>query len=249
MRDGSTTRPRRHPLQLSSVRASLSYLVPALQTWSAAGHTSMRDITSEDVRNVLPKEAQQRQSTLSNLRRMFRHLKACGLVFTNPAARVPAIPVRPTLPLPLQVDALREALNSSNPAGAALVALLAFHGPRLSHLRSMQLTDVRDGLLYVDGRTIVLAAPVRERLRAWLDERARRWPHTLTPHLFINKHTALRSTPISKVWINDILKLPAKDIRDDRILNEAIASNGDVRRLEALFGISTMAALRYTQSL
>jgi hypothetical protein len=248
MRDGSTTRPRRRPLKVRSVRVSITHLVPALQTWNDAGHTSLREITPDDVRNVLPSDAVRRQATLSSVRRMFRHLKSCGLVFTNPAARVPAIPVRANIPLPMEVTSLREALNSSNPAAAAVVALLAFHGPRLQHLRYLQLTDVRDGRLYVDGRTIVLAGPVRDRLRTWLDERARRWPHTLNPHLFINKHTALRTTPVSNVWIGDILNLPASDIRDDRILDEAIATNGDVRRLEDLFGISTMTALRYTHS-
>jgi hypothetical protein len=87
MRDGSTTRPRRRPLQVGSVRVSIAYLVPALQIWSDAGHTSLREITANDVRTVLPSDAVRRESTLSSLRRMFRHLKGCGLVFTNPAAR------------------------------------------------------------------------------------------------------------------------------------------------------------------
>ncbi len=90
---------------------------------------------------------------------------------------------------------------------------------------------------------------MRERLRAWLDERARRWPDTLNPHLFINKHTALRASPVSMVWIRKTLGMPGKDIRDDRILHEAIATQGDVRRLGDLFGISVNTALRYTHSL
>jgi hypothetical protein len=248
MRDGSTTRPRRRPLQVRSVRTSIGHLLPALQNWSNSGHTSLREISPEDVRDVLPSDAHQRQSMLSALRRLFRHLKACGLVFTNPAAHVPAIPVRSSIPLPMQMPALRAALNSPHSAGAAVVALLAFHGPRLQHVRALQLTDVRDGHLYVDGRTIVLADPVRDRLRTWLDERARRWPHTLNPHLFINKHTALRFTQVSGVWMSDILNMAASDIRDDRILHEAIATNGDVKQLEALFGISTASALRYTHT-
>jgi integrase len=86
-------------------------------------------------------------------------------------------------PLPVNVELLRAALMSDDPARAALVALVAFHGLRAGQLQRLQLTDVRDGRLHVEGRVIVLAEPVRERLRAYLDIRQRRWPDTANPHL------------------------------------------------------------------
>jgi hypothetical protein len=50
---------------------------------------------------------------------------------------------------------------------------VAFHALRSEQLRSLQLTDLRDGRLHLPGRTILLAAPVRQRLAAWLGGRRR----------------------------------------------------------------------------
>jgi len=69
----------------------------------------------------------------------------------------------------------------------------------------------------------------------------------LTPHLFINAYTAVRTSHISHLWINQTLGVSAQAIREDRILNEAIATGGDIRRLCDLFGLSVKAAERYNQ--
>jgi hypothetical protein len=90
---------------------------------------------------------------------------------------------------------------------------------------------------------------VRERLAAWLDHRTLRWWHTINPHLFINAYTAVRTSHVSHLWINQTLGVSAQAIREDRILNEAIATGGDIRRLCDLFGLSVKAAERYTNTL
>ena len=41
---------------------------------------------------------------------------------------------------------------------------MAFHGLRSGQLRKLQLTDIHDGRLHLDQRTIPLAQPVRGRL-------------------------------------------------------------------------------------
>ncbi|MFC4851867.1 hypothetical protein [Actinophytocola glycyrrhizae] len=97
-------------------------------------------------------------------------------------------------------------------------------------------------------RTILLAPAARERLAAWLNHRAHRWPATTNPHLLINTKTAVRSGQVSHVWINKTLGLPAQAVREDRILDEAIATGGDLRRLGDLFGLSVNAAERYTRT-
>lgn len=91
----------------------------------------------------------------------------------------------------------------------------------------------------------MLADPVRQRLNSWLAERARRWPNTINPHLFITQRTAVRTTPVCSVWISDKVGVIPQKIREDRILNEALATGGDVRRLADLFGISVGTAQRY----
>ncbi len=150
-------------------------------------------------------------------------------------------------PLPLNLDTVREAIHSAQPARAALAALVAFHALRSGQLASLKLTDVRDGRLHLDGRVIPLAGPVRERLAAWLDERARRWPATVNPHLFINWYTAVRETPVSSPWISHTLGISPQAVREDRILDEALATRGDIRRLCDLFGLTVGGAERYTR--
>lgn len=70
------------------------------------------------------------------------------------------------LPLPLDPALIRAELDSPNPAVALAVALVAYHGLTGKQVRELQLTDIVDGRLHLDGRDIPLAAPVRTRLAA-----------------------------------------------------------------------------------
>jgi hypothetical protein len=47
-------------------------------------------------------------------------------------------------------------------------------------------------------------------------------------------------------WITQRLGIAARAVREDRILHEAQATGGDVRRLIDLFGLSVEGAQRYT---
>ena len=55
---------------------------------------------------------------------------------------------------------------------------------------------------------VVRAADVVVAGNAWLAERARRWPNTINPHLFITARTAVRTTPVCSAWISDQLGVP-----------------------------------------
>jgi hypothetical protein len=83
--------------------------------------------------------------------RIFRLLKARKVVFTDPNARIPTGYAAPTEPLPVDLGQLRAALNCPEPARAAVVALVTFCGLRNGHLRSLLLTDLRDGRLHIGG--------------------------------------------------------------------------------------------------
>lgn len=141
---------------------------------------------------------------------------------------------------------MRAALDSDNPACAALAGLLAFHAVRVRQLREIRLTDLHDGRLHLGEQVIPLAQPVRDRLSAYLDYRNRRWPQTANPHLFVSYHSAGRTDPVGMSYIQNQLGMPAQAIRQDRILDEAIATRGDLRRVIDLFGLSPAGALRYT---
>jgi hypothetical protein len=66
--------------------------------------------------------------------------------------------------------------------------------------------------------------------------------------VFIPARSWTRIQSVSPQWIRDQLSLPAQSIRFDRILDEAHATGGDIRRLMDLFGISVETAHRYVKT-
>jgi integrase len=248
LRDGSTITPRTRARSIETVRHRVAAVVEALEGWTTAGHQSLREITRQDVIDVLPNVAHRRRQVLDSLRSLFRFLKARRTVFVNPTARMRSEPVQPNYPLPIDLEMVREAINSTEPARAAMAALVAFHAVRTGHLRDLQLSDIRDGRLFLPDRTVVMADAVRDRLAAWLIERARRWPSTVNPHLFISQYTAVRIGPVSRQWISATNRLHVQAIREDRILHEAMTTGGDVRRLGDLFGLSVGGTERYAHT-
>jgi len=109
----------------------------------------------------------------------------------------------------------------------------------------MQLTHLADGRLQLGQRSILLAEPVRVRISAWLDYRNTHWPSTGNPHVFINSRNSNRTTPVGGRWLTLATGIPVHVMREDRILHEARATGGDVRRICDLFGLSVEGALRY----
>lgn len=244
-RNGSSTPPRFRPRSDQTIKSQLRFALPALRVW-ARSHTSLREISREDVRAVLPPSGSPRSTMLQGLRSIFRVLKARQLVFVNPTARM-SVP-KPDRPAPVAADltALRQALDSDDPARAALAALLAFHAVRVWQLCELELTDVRDSRLHIGEQVILLADPVRARLGTYLAHRAARWPSTANPHLFVHDRNALGTRPPTPWWIRKRLGMSAQTIRQDRILDEAHATRGDIRRVCDLFGLSVAGAYRYT---
>lgn len=247
IRDGSTTPPRTRPRDPGTIRLRIAHITPVLHAWAGEnGYWSLREVSRDDVTDRLPAEAHQYRQTLTALRALFRFLKARRMVFTNPTIRLRAPQAR-SHPLPIDLAPVRAALHSTKPARAALAALVAFHALRPKDIRALLLTDLRDGRLHIDSRTILLAGPVRTKMSSWLEERHRCWPNTVNPHLFINLHTGVRTTQVDPTWITNTIGFSAQAIREDRILHEAISS-GDVRRLCDLFGLTIGGAERYTHS-
>ena len=245
LRDGSTTPPRARPRPRKSVTGLVRFAIPALRTWSRDGHQSLRAIDRQAVLDVLPTDATQRHHTLTALRSLFRYLKARRVIFTNPTRRIRSIPLRLNPILPIELEPIREALTSDNPLRATLTALVAFHALRPHQIVAIQLHQFRDGRLHMPDRVIPLADPVRQRLAAWLDHRHRRWPATANPHVFLNHYNGVRTSAADPTWVTKTIGVSAQSLRMDRILHEAVAHAGDVRRLTDMFGISVMTAERY----
>jgi hypothetical protein len=245
---GSTSYPRRRPRSETTIRLYLRWGLPILGAWGAAGHESLREISRQDLLDALPPEGIARSTAARALRSIFTVLKARKLVFANPSARMRTWVSTSKEPLPADRGAIREALCSRDPARAALAALAAFHGLRSGEIRNLKLTDVRDGRLFVDDRAIVLAEPTLSRLRAYLDHRNTRWPFSTNGYLFVSQRTARHREPVSPRWVFLTIDVPGgiDALRQDRILDEAHASDGDTRLLCDLFGLSVNAASRYS---
>ena len=249
MLNGSTSAPRQRSRDPQTARIHIMGIAPIVHAWAAAGHQSLAEITAEQVRAALPESGSRRNFAEYGLRSLFTVLKSRKLIFTNPTRGMRVTPVNATVPLPLDAEAIRRALNSADPAVALAVALVAFHAVTSRQLRSLTLTDIVDGRLTLDGRDIPLASPVRVRLTAWLDHRGRTWPGSINEHLFLSKNSAPRLVPVGHQfpWFKTDLRPQA--LREDRILQEIHASGGDARRICDLFGLTVEAALRYALTL
>ncbi|MFF2515534.1 hypothetical protein [Streptomyces sp. NPDC058086] len=170
------------------------------------------------------------------------------MLFADPTWRMRLGYHPPREPLPADTAAIKALLDQSDPARAAVAALVAFYGLCTSQVCNLQLVDVSAGWLHLDDRKIPLAPPVRERIATYLDHRTATWPNTANPHLFINRRSAMETRNVGVRWIKLLLGpgVSCRSIREDRILAEAMASRGDAKRLHDLFGLSINARLRYT---
>lgn len=248
MLKGRTTSPRSRPRTDVTIRVRVRSMLPVLRAWAADGCSSLREITRDDINQALPAQGSDRTLTCSALKSLFRILKARRLIFGNPTTHLRTGQPETRIPLPIEDAAMRAALESNNPAREALATLIGYHALRSGQVRSLLLTDIRDGRLYFPNRTILLAHPARRSITAWLDYRNTQWPRSNNPHLFINIQTAVRTAQVSHVWINSTLGFSAQALREDRILDEAHATK-DIRRLCDLFGLSVKGAQRYLDTL
>jgi hypothetical protein len=251
MLNGSTTAPRQRSRDPHTARIQIMGITPIVHAWATAGHQSLAEITPDQVRAALPHSGSHRNWAEFGLRSLFGTLKARKLIFADPTRGLPTTPVNSTTPLPLHTTAIRDALDSPDPAIALAVALVAFHALTSRQLRELTLTDIVDGRLTLDGRQIPLAGPVRVRLRAWLDHRQRTWPGTINPHLFITRRSAPRLVPVGRQfpWRTRGTNLRPQALREDRILQEIHATDGDIRRICDLFGLTVHGAMRYATTL
>ncbi|WP_411076585.1 hypothetical protein [Streptomyces sp. cmx-4-7] len=249
MLKGSATAPRRRPRHEQTIHLHIQGMAPIWRRWADQGHTSLAEISRQDFIAALPPEGANRLFADQGLRSLFTVLKSRKKVFANPTRGVPIARSNTTVPTPLDTAKIRDALNSPDVTVAMAVALVAFHGLTGPQLAAIQLTDISDGKLTLGGKIIPLAGPVLTRLTAYLDHRARTWPSTLNPHLIINRKTAPRTTPTSKLYAWRSLDVKPQALREDRILQEIFATGGDVRRICDFFGIGIDAAMRYTLAL
>lgn len=248
-------RRQHRPMAFETIRKYLSYLHPVLTAWSGRV-TSLREITSDDIRHVLQQRpGQPAQDLASALRSLFRALKQERLIFRDPTRGISVASVV-RLPVPIATDRLRGLIDrAGGPMARLAVALAAIHGLGKREVPRLLLADldlpggrllVRRGLalhtVYLDELTRALAI-------AWLRERHRRWPATANPHLLVSPQTAAMDTlpPVSSMVMNEIFRplgLAPSRLRQDRFLDEA-RHTADPVHLMRVFGISDTTAMKY----
>jgi len=249
MTEGITSPPRRRPRHAATVHHHIRWMNPALIQWTAAGHTSLAEISREELVAALPEPGTARTVQLQAWRSTFSILKGHKKIFTNPAAGIRPGKVGSNVPLPLETAKVRDALNHPDPAVALAVSLVVFHALTAAQVRTLSLCDVADHRLTLDGRLIPLAGPVRTRLAAYLDHRARAWPESANPYLIVSRRTAGRLSAPGRNYPWIMLELRPQALREDRLLAETHATGGDIKRICDLFGMSVAGATRYTTTI
>ena len=76
-------------------------------------------------------------------------------------------------------------------------------------------------------------------ITSYLGFRNRRWPSTTNPYLLITRKTAHTGEPASRFWMTRLfrgLPVTAAQLRDDRIVEEALAGRADPLHLATVFG-------------
>lgn len=247
--DGATTAPRQRSRDSLTIRIRIRSVVPAVTAWAEAGHQSLAEITAAQVRAALPENGSQRVLAEQGLRSLFKTLKARKLIFANPTRGMKGTRQNSNVPMPLDTALVREKLNSPQPVIALAVALVAFHALTAKQVSELLLTDITDGRLTLDGRSIPLADPVRERLTRWLDYRQAKWPNTQNPHLIINQRSAPRLMAANRTYPWQQGGIRPQKLREDRILAEVHATGGDARRISDLFGLGIGSINRYLDTL
>jgi hypothetical protein len=249
LRHGSATPPRSRPRAPATIKSRLLWAAPVLRAWADEGYQSLREISRDNILDVLPAGGTPRAGIGGGLRSIFTTLKAHKVTFTNPTARMNMGNYERPIPLPANTDALRAVVNAADPTAAALAALIAFHGLSSAELSALRQTGIRDGRIHLANRVVPLAEPVKAQLRRYLDYRNLRWPGSINTHFFMHYLSAGSNRPVTSQWINKRIGMSPRTIRQDRILDETIATGGDMRRVCDFFGVVMATALHYSSVL
>ncbi|MGB7795444.1 MAG: hypothetical protein WBL53_04165 [Pseudonocardiaceae bacterium] len=246
--------PRRRARPQTTVRTRLACIRPFLAELATRYH-SLRQVTPDDVTEWLD-DRPRPSDHLSALRDLFRVLKQQRLVFANPTSRIHRS--RPNLPTPrpLSPHALQQIgqAASTDPVLRLVVALIGVHALRPQQVRLLLLADIDlpNQRIHVDGSPRALDAFTVDAIKHYLAYRRRRWPHTSNPHLLVSSVSTHDHAPVCGPWLCRLfhnLPATATQLRQDRILEEALATGADPLHLAAMFGFAAETGLRYATAI
>jgi hypothetical protein len=216
----------------------------------------LRQVTRDDIaRWLASRPGRSRPQDASTLRSLFGTLKAERLIFANPARGIRVGRRNPSVPVPLPAHLLTAIADAAgnDPALRAVVALVGVHAllpGQIRHLRTDQI-DLPALRLDPEGIDRPLDEFTADAIRRYLDFRDTRWPATASPYLLVTRKTAHTGEPVSRFWMNRLfrnLPVTTEQLRDDRIVEEALAGRADPLHLAAVFGFGPRTGLRYAQA-
>lgn len=246
--------PRRRAQGQEAAWTLFGRLQPVLAAWSA-DHHHLREITRNDVLAVLDDHhGHARSNLLVGLRSLFAHCQRRKTIFRNPTARINVGEHPYRLLPPLRPDEVDQTLTAATtPATRLLVTLAAVYRTRPGAARALRLDDVDLGnrRLRITGADRPIDEFTHQVLTAWLEHQRDRRPDAANPHLLINQQTATQAGPVNNVWARKPLReqtTTLERLRQDRRLEEALASGADPLHLAAVFDLDPKTALRYTNA-
>lgn len=250
-RGGVRRRPRSRQTIVRDVRAIRSFLAGACGRYS-----TLRQVTRDDITTWLAsRPGYARTQDASTLRSLFGTLKAERLIFASPVRGVRVSRRNPSVPAPLPAHLLTMTAEAArdDPALQVAVALAGVHALLPGQIRHLRLDQVD-----LPGRRLDPGGPdhpldefTATAIRGYLAFRNHRWPATTSTYLLVTRKTAHTGEPVSRYWMSSLfrrLPVTAEQLRDDRIIEEALAGRADPLHLAAVFGFGPRTGLRYAQA-
>ncbi len=241
---------RRRARARSTVTTRVYLILPFL-IQCADRYATLRQVTRDDITTWLADHTSRAQAA-SALRSLFGVLKQKKMVFADPTRSVHTGRIVATIPTPIPADDRQTTADATreNTILRVIVALAGVHALQPHQIRALQLSDIdlpnrrlrtNDSDRPLDEHT---AAAVNE----YLTYRRARWPRTANPHLLVTRRSAHGTEPVSRYWlIKQLRGLPvtAQRMREDRVIEEGVATRADPLHLAAVFDVSVGTALRY----
>jgi hypothetical protein len=237
LRDGSRTPPRIRPRSTATIRVHVSRAVPILHAWASEGRQSLRrpgqPAPAGTVRAAVAVPVP--QGPPPHLRRPCRAAAARPAAYRPAAAAEPGHRAGGNPQRPARTGSARRAGRLPRPAQRPA------RWPR-AHRRPRRAAP--------PGRAGHPACRSRPRAAGRLARRARpplaRHRQPAPVHQLVHR---VRESPVSSPWITHTVGVSPQAVREDRILHEALATGGDVRRLCDLFDLTVGGAERYARAI
>jgi hypothetical protein len=245
---GPRRRPRSRRTIVRDIHSIRTFLIGA-----GGRYSTLRQVTRDDITTWLAaRPGRSRPQDASTLRSLFGAMKAERLIFANPTRGVRVGRRNPSVPAPLPSHLLTAvaAAAKDNPALRVAVALAGVHAllpGQIRHLRLDQ-ADLPGRRLDPEGLDRPLDGFTASAISGYLAFRNQRWPATASPYLLVTRKTAHTGQPVSEFWMTTLfrgLPVTAEQLRDDRIVEEALAGRADPLHLAAVFGFGPRTGLRY----